>query len=205
MRSIRDCCGNQPRASALGCAAETCKAGDPGRLGERNCGARNAWRMIGLDTNVVVRYFAQDHEQQSAHASALIDSLTGEEPGFISIVALIELVWVMQGAYKASKAEIVKILQQLLQTREIIVQDAEVVLQALSRFADSKAGFADCLIERIGHRHGCTSPATFDADAADTAGMRRLPWERFNSCLWSSGGLLGSALLFGLFGLSVFR
>jgi len=133
--------------------------------------------MIGLDTNVVVRYFAQDHEQQSAHASALIESLTGEEPGFISIVALIELVWVMQGAYKASKAEIVKILQQLLQTREIIVQDAEVVLQALSRFADSKAGFADCLIERIGHRHGCTSTATFDADAAETAGMRRLPWE----------------------------
>src|SRR3569832_1184556 len=150
MRSIRDCCGNQPRASAKGCAAEACKAGDPGRHGERNRGARNAWRMIGLDTNVVVRYFAQDHEQQSAHASALIESLTGEEPGFISIVALIELVWVMQGAYKASKAEIVKILQQLLQTREIIVQDAEVVLQALSRFADSKAGFADCLISALG-------------------------------------------------------
>jgi predicted nucleic-acid-binding protein len=133
--------------------------------------------MIGLDTNVIVRYFAQDHEQQSARASSVLDALTNDEPGFISTVTLIEMVWVMQGAYKASKAEIVQILQQLLQTREIIVQDADVALQALSRFAASKAGFADCLIERIGHRHGCDATVTFDVDAAETAGMRRLLWE----------------------------
>lgn len=130
--------------------------------------------MIGLDTNVVVRYFAQDHERQSAQASDLMDSLTSESPGFISTVVLVELVWVMQGAYKATKVEIVTILQQLLQTREIIVQDAAVALQALARFSNSKAGFADCLIERIGYRHGCESTLTFDSDAANTAGMRRL-------------------------------
>lgn len=130
--------------------------------------------MIGLDTNVVVRYVAQDHALQSARASALIDALTSEEPGFISTVTLVEMVWVMQGAYKATKAEIVHILQQLLQTREIVVQDAEVALQALSRFAASKAGFADCLIERIGHRHRCEETVTFDGDAAKTAGMRCL-------------------------------
>jgi predicted nucleic-acid-binding protein len=133
--------------------------------------------MIGLDTNVIVRYFAQDHELQSVCASDLIDSLTSEEPGFISTVTLVEMVWVMQGAYKATKAEIVQILQKLLQTREIVVQDAEIALQALSRFSQSKAGFADCLIERIGHRLGCISTVTFDADAAETAGMRRLLWE----------------------------
>ncbi|MBV8633200.1 MAG: type II toxin-antitoxin system VapC family toxin [Burkholderiaceae bacterium] len=133
--------------------------------------------MIGLDTNVIVRYFAQDHEKQSARASAVIDSLTSEEPGFISTVTLVEMVWVMQGAYKASKAEIAQILLKLLQTREIIVQDADIALQALSRFTESKAGFADCLIERIGHRHGCAATVTFDADAATTAGMRHLLWE----------------------------
>lgn len=132
--------------------------------------------MIGLDTNVVVRYFAQDHELQSASASTLIEALTSEEPGFISTVTLVEMVWVMQGAYKATKAEIVQILQQLLQTREIVVQDAEVALQALFRFTASKTGFADCLIERSGHRYGCKSTVTFDADAAETAGMRWLQW-----------------------------
>lgn len=133
--------------------------------------------MIGLDTNIVVRYFAQDHEQQSARATELIDALTSEEPGFISTVTLIELVWVMQGAYKATKTEVVEILRKLLQTREIIVQDAETALQALARFTNSKAGFADCLIERIGHRHGCAYTASFDGDAAETAGMRRIAWE----------------------------
>ena len=132
--------------------------------------------MIGLDTNVIVRYFAQDHEKQSAAASSLIDSLTVEEPGFISTVTLVEMVWVMQGAYKASKSEIVQILQKLLQTRELIVQDADIAFQALSRYADAKTGFADCLIERIGHRHGCTDTVTFDVNAAETAGMRHLAY-----------------------------
>ena len=130
--------------------------------------------MIGLDTNVVVRYFAQDHERQALQASALMDTLTSESPGFISTVVLVELVWVMQGAYGASKVEIVTILQKLLQTREFIVQDAEVALQALAKFSHSKAGFADCLIERTGYRHGCEHTVTFDRDAANSAGMRRL-------------------------------
>jgi predicted nucleic-acid-binding protein len=98
-------------------------------------------------------------------------------PGLVSTVTLVEMVWVMQGAYKASKSEIVQILQKLLQTREIVVQDVEVALQALTRFGESKAGFADCLIERIGHKVGCEYTVSFDGDAAETAGMHRLAWE----------------------------
>ena len=73
--------------------------------------------MIGLDTNVLVRYFAQDHERQSAQASKVMESLGGESLGFVSIVVLVELVWVLQGAYEATKVEIVAILQQLLALR----------------------------------------------------------------------------------------
>ena len=130
--------------------------------------------MIGLDTNVLVRYFAQDHEGQSARAASLMESLSEQELGFVSLVTLVELVWVMQGAYKAKKTDIVAILQMLLQTREIFVENTETALQALARFAESKAGFADCLIERSGHRSGCTYTAKFDKEAAATAGMRLL-------------------------------
>ena len=101
--------------------------------------------MIGLDTNVLVRYFAQDDEAQSAQATTLMESLTDQAPGFVSLVTLVELVWVMQGAYKAKKADVVVILQMLLQTREVAIENTEVALQALAHFADSKAGFADCL------------------------------------------------------------
>lgn len=130
--------------------------------------------MIGLDTNVLVRYCAQDHKVQSDQAATLMESLTDQAPGFVSLVTLVELVWVMQGAYKANKADIVTILQMLLQTREIVIENAEVVLQALARFAESKAGFADCLIERSGYRSGCIYTVTFDNDAAATADMRLL-------------------------------
>ncbi len=73
--------------------------------------------MIGLDTNVLVRYIAQDDAKQSPIATKLITSLTTENPGFISQVSLVELVWVMQSCYKASKPEVVAILETLLSTR----------------------------------------------------------------------------------------
>lgn len=130
--------------------------------------------MIGIDTNVLVRYFAQDDEIQSAKATKFIESLSAADPGFVSLVTLIELVWVMQVAYKTKKADIVEILTLLLQTKEFIVENAEIALQALTVFRDSKAGFSDCLIERTGHKNGCKYTATFDSDAATTSGMRLL-------------------------------
>ena len=130
--------------------------------------------MIGLDTNVLVRYFAQDDEIQSRKATNLIESLSDAEPGFVSMVTLIELVWVMQAVYKKNKDDIVKIMTLLLQTKEFIVENTEIALQALAVFRDSKAGFSDCLIERTGHKYGCKFTATFDLDAATTSGMRLL-------------------------------
>ncbi|WP_095094126.1 PIN domain-containing protein [Pseudomonas sp. Irchel 3A5] len=130
--------------------------------------------MIGLDTNVLVRYVAQDDARQSATASKLIESLTVSEPGFIALVSIVELVWVLQSSYKSSKSEIVLVLETLLRTRELTVENAETVWQALRRFTDSNADFADCLIERSAHAAGCDHVATFDSKAAKTAGMHRL-------------------------------
>ncbi|MFK7699645.1 PIN domain-containing protein [Pseudomonas caspiana] len=130
--------------------------------------------MIGLDTNVLVRYVAQDDARQSAAASKLIESLTVSEPGFIALVSIVELVWVLQSSYKSSKSEIVLVLETLLRTRELTVENAETVWQALRRFTDSNADFADCLIERSAHAAGCDHVATFDSKAAKTAGMHRL-------------------------------
>lgn len=130
--------------------------------------------MIGLDTNVLVRYVAQDDAKQSATASKLIESLTVSAPGFIALVSIVELVWVLQSSYKSSKSEIVLVLETILRTRELTVENAETVWQALRRFTDSNADFADCLIERSAHAAGCDHVATFDSKAAKTAGMHRL-------------------------------
>ncbi|KRP43903.1 Predicted nucleic-acid-binding protein, contains PIN domain [Pseudomonas libanensis] len=130
--------------------------------------------MIGLDTNVLVRYITQDDPIQSAKASELIESLTTASPGFISLVSVVELVWVLQSCYQSAKSDVVTVLETLLRTRELTVEHAEVIWQALRRFAATKADFADCLIERCAHAAGCEYTATFDLNAAKAAGMKRL-------------------------------
>jgi predicted nucleic-acid-binding protein len=90
--------------------------------------------VIGLDTNVIVRYFARDHAEQFALAATLIDGLSPEEPAFISTAALVETVWVLQRSYKTPKPEIIAILLLILQTQEFVVQEADIALRALSAF-----------------------------------------------------------------------
>ncbi|WP_248752692.1 type II toxin-antitoxin system VapC family toxin [Pseudomonas sp. MWU15-20650] len=130
--------------------------------------------MIGLDTNVLVRYVTQDDPVQSPKACELIESLTTLSPGFVSLVSVVELVWVLQSCYQCAKSELVTVLETLLRTRELIIEQAEIVWQALRRFTASKADFADCLIERCAHSAGCEYTATFDLDAAKAAGMKCL-------------------------------
>lgn len=128
--------------------------------------------MIGLDTNVLVRYVAQDDPRQSLQATRLIESLTADMPGYVSETSVVELVWVLNGCYTSTKAEICEILETLLRTKEIVVAHADTVWKALRVFKDSKADFADCLIERSAHEAGCSHTATFDRDAAKHCGMR---------------------------------
>ena len=130
--------------------------------------------MIGLDTNVLVRYVTQDDPAQSAKASQLIESLTAASPGFVSLVSIVELVWVLQTCYQSAKSEVVMVLETLLHTRELTVEHADIIWQALRKFIASKADFADCLIERCAHAAGCGYTATFDLEAARATGMKRL-------------------------------
>ena len=127
--------------------------------------------MIGLDTNVVVRYIMQDDPKQSARATRLIEGLTSEQPGFLPLVAIVELVWVLSSSYGLKRDDIAEALDLLLRSKELIVDRADLVLQAHRRFAKGGADFADCLIERIAHAQGCETTMTFDVAAVKTAGM----------------------------------
>jgi predicted nucleic-acid-binding protein len=127
--------------------------------------------MIGLDTNVLVRYIMQDDPKQSAQATKLIEGLTGERQGFLPLVVIVELVWVLSSSYGLRRDEIAEALHLLLRSKELVVDRAEWVLQAHRRFAQGAADFADCLIERLAHAQGCETTMTFDAGAVKAAGM----------------------------------
>jgi predicted nucleic-acid-binding protein len=131
--------------------------------------------VTGLDTNVLVRYVMQDDVRQSARATRLIESFTGEEPGFVPLVAVVELAWVLSGSYGLGRAQVAAALESLLRSKELVVDRADFVFQALSRFRDAGADFADALIERIAVAAGCPVTMTFDAGAAKAAGMTLVP------------------------------
>jgi len=128
--------------------------------------------MIGLDTNVLVRYFAQDDVDQAKKATDLIESLTADRPGYVTQVALVEVVWVLARAYGLERAEIAQVIETALRTKELLIEAAEMIWKALRLYTASSADFADCLIERACHEAGCDYTATFDKTAAKTAGMR---------------------------------
>ncbi len=121
--------------------------------------------MIGLDTNVVVRYVAQDDAVQSPMATRLIESLSVDNRGLITSVVLAETTWVMEENYGATRAEIAEIVETLFRTEALQVQDAEQAWQALSSYRAGAADFADYLIERTCRALGCETTFTFDRKA----------------------------------------
>jgi len=130
--------------------------------------------MIGIDTNVLVRYIAQDDATQSRRATSFIEKECNEAaPGFVGLVVLVEVVWVSESRYGATREEVADIVRRILSTKQLVVQDAETAWKALRLFESSKADLADCLIARSASAAGCKSVVTFDKQASK-AGMTLL-------------------------------
>lgn len=129
--------------------------------------------MIGLDTNVIVRYLVQDEPDQSAMASAVIDALTENEPGFLSLVTVVELYWVLRRAYKIDSASCAELVEGLLDARELRI-DREAIVRAALTASSKGLDFADALIAEIGRAAGCDHTVTFDQRAAQSNQMRLL-------------------------------
>lgn len=123
--------------------------------------------MKGLDTNVLVRYFTQDDPVQSVAAERCIQSTcTADQPGLIHAVVLCELVWVLETAYGYSRDQIVNVLDLVLRTRQLQVQDREIMREALTVYRSGKADFADAVIGHGNRTAGCETTYTFDQKAA---------------------------------------
>ncbi|MFZ4539954.1 PIN domain-containing protein [Propionivibrio sp.] len=134
--------------------------------------------MIGLDTNVLVRYLAQDDVKQSAIATRLIEcELTASHPGFISLVVLVEVCWVLKRLYQASESELVTTVDDFLHAAQFQVEQRELVLTTTRKLAAAKhgsVGFADFLIVALAQAQGCSMTVSFDAGAVREAGMTLL-------------------------------
>ena len=130
--------------------------------------------MIGLDTNVLVRYIMQDDPKQSPKATSLIESLDADNTGFVSLVSIVELYWVLTSCYALSGNQAVKAIETIVRTQQFVVERADIVVRALRVFLRGGVDLPDCLIERAAASEGCTETFTFDAGAARHAGMTLL-------------------------------
>ena len=128
--------------------------------------------MIGLDTNVLVRYLAQDDPVQSPKAVELIERrLTGENPGFVSVVAMAETAWVLERAYDLTDAEIAACIERILQIEVFIVENEQQIFTAISALRDGCGTFSDALILALGDKAGCSRTVTFDRKALRLSGF----------------------------------
>ena len=131
--------------------------------------------MIGIDTNVLVRYFAQDDARQGATARRFIEQHIGpDRPGYVTLVALVELVWVLRSSYEATREEIIRVVEQMLAHTALLIQDANAVWLALDEYELSSADFSDALIVALGQNEGCSHTVSFDAKACRIEGMEML-------------------------------
>jgi len=131
--------------------------------------------LIGLDTNVVVRYLVQDDRAQAAAATALIErTLSADSPGLIAGITLCEIVWVLTECYAADRSRIDAVIEGLLTSRQLVVEAAEQVWNALSDWRASDADFSDALIGRLVTAQGGAKTVTFDRSAAKLPGFELL-------------------------------
>jgi len=128
--------------------------------------------MLGIDTNVLVRYLVRDDPEQFARARRLIRrEVNAGQLILVSLLVLLETEWVLRSRYEFPKAEIVEVFSALLDAAELTFEDEPSVEQAVYLWKDFAAEFADCLINARHRRLGCRATATFDAKALKLTGF----------------------------------
>ena len=128
--------------------------------------------MIGLDSNVLIRYLVQDDPIQSPKATEIIERrLTEETPGFVSIVAMVETVWVLDRAYGLATREIATAVERMLQADVLVVEHEQEVFTAMIALKQGKGLFADAVIAALCTKAGCSHTLTFDRKALKLSGF----------------------------------
>jgi predicted nucleic-acid-binding protein len=128
--------------------------------------------VIGLDTNILVRYLVQDDPVQSPIATNLIERrLTGDDPGFVTMVAAVETAWVLERTYGFSDADIAAAIERMLQIDALVVENEQNVFVAMVALAEGRGSFADALIAELGAVAGCSHTLTFDRKALRLPGF----------------------------------
>ncbi len=128
--------------------------------------------MLGIDTNILVRFLVRDDESQFEKARRLIRrEIVAGRRVFVSQLVLLETEWVLRSRYGLQKSEIIEVVSGLLDANDVQFEDEPAVEEALFVWKDNPVGFSDCLIGARNKRQGCSATATFDVKASKLPGF----------------------------------
>lgn len=128
--------------------------------------------MLGIDTNVLVRFLVRDDDTQFEKARKLIKrEVAAGRRVFVNQLVLMETEWVLRSRYVVPKNQIIEAISGLLNTTDVQFEDEPAIEEALFIWKDSTADFADCLIGAKNRRMGCRATATFDLKASKLPGF----------------------------------
>ena len=123
--------------------------------------------MIGLDTNIVLRYLLQDDAKQTAQVNHIVEEELGpHNPGFLSLPTILELVWVLRSVFKQNPAQIAIHLEHLLGAESLLLQNEQEVFEAMYALKQGTGEFEDALIAAVNRWAGCSHTYTFDKRAS---------------------------------------
>jgi len=128
--------------------------------------------VLGIDTNVLVRYLVRDDQQQFERVRRLINRELGKgEPVLVSLLVLLETEWVLRSRYSLGKTQMLLTLSALLEASDLVLEDEPAVEHAIYSWKESAANFSDCVINARNRRIGCSATATFDRNALKVDGF----------------------------------
>ena len=126
--------------------------------------------MIAVDTSVLVRYLVRDDTEQAEAAQALLEGLTRERPGFVCREVAVEVVWVLERAYRFGRADIADVLLELVATDCLVVESADDVTRSALRYRQGGPGFSDLMILAAAAQAEALPLHTFDKRLARVTG-----------------------------------
>jgi predicted nucleic-acid-binding protein len=124
------------------------------------------WDVLGVDSNILVRFFTRDEEQQFSMASRVFEQ-AADRSLYLSVIVLVELNWTLRRVYKRPAKQVLQTLENLVETRQCVVEDRDNVARAINLARATRADFSDALIALRNETDGCERTITFDHDACD--------------------------------------
>jgi predicted nucleic-acid-binding protein len=128
--------------------------------------------MLGIDTNVLVRFLIRDDQAQFEKARKLIKrELAAGRRVFVSQLVLLETEWVLRSRYGLQKTRIIEAVSGLLDASDVQFEEEATIEEVLFVWKDTTSDFADCLIGAQNRRLGCRATASFDVKASRLPGF----------------------------------